>query len=209
MHRKRPPTMMPMREQRASASSMLCVVSTTVHWHVAVDTPEITLHMCRLAPGSTPVLGSSKSTRGGEPMREMARDNFRLLPPLNCMAILSTWSSRSKSRIILEQYRFRTALGMHLIWPKSSKCSRTVRRSRRASCCGQYPRSRRTLHCSATQSKPPTVAAPPEGSTAPVSMFKVLVFPAPLLPRKPKHSPFRRPKLRPCTATFGRPSGVR
>ena len=30
-----------------------------------------------------------------------------------------------------------------------------------------------------------------------------------IMPRKPKHSPRGRPKLRPCTATFAAPSGVR
>ena len=36
-------------------------------------------------------------------------------------------------------------------------------------------------------------ASPDETSVSPVSILKVVVFPAPLTPRRPKHSPFLMP----------------
>jgi hypothetical protein len=60
--------MIPIEEQSASASSMLCVVSTTVHSLRVVESRDMMSHMKRRAPGSTPVLGSSKKTSCGEPI---------------------------------------------------------------------------------------------------------------------------------------------
>ena len=64
--------MMPILVQRASASSIECVVSTTVDCLRKVEMFEIIVHMNRLAWGSTPVEGSSKRTIGGLPIKAMA-----------------------------------------------------------------------------------------------------------------------------------------
>lgn len=47
---------------------------------------------------------------------------------------------------------------------------------------------------------PLTKASPPVVLSSPVSILKVLVFPAPLTPRRPKHSPGRTPRHRRSTA---------
>lgn len=47
---------------------------------------------------------------------------------------------------------------------------------------------------------PLTKASPPVVLSSPVSILKVLVFPAPLTPRSPKHSPGRTPRHRRSTA---------
>mmetsp|Transcript_29171 Transcript_29171/g.72121 ORF Transcript_29171/g.72121 Transcript_29171/m.72121 type:complete len:213 (-) Transcript_29171:1404-2042(-) len=78
-HEKRPPTMMPMRLHSASHSSMEWEVSTMVR--PAVEAL-MTSHMNRRASGSIPVEGSSSSTTAGSPMRAMATESLRLLPPL-------------------------------------------------------------------------------------------------------------------------------
>ena len=43
---------------------------------------DITSHICRLAKGSIPDEGSSNSKSLGDPIREIARDNLRLFPPI-------------------------------------------------------------------------------------------------------------------------------
>ena len=44
------------------------------------------------------------------------------------------------------------------------------------------------------------VPLPLVGVSSPVSILNDVVFPAPLIPSRPKHSPCLTPKLRPCTA---------
>jgi len=64
--------MMPIFVQSASASSIECVVRTTMLFLRSVEMFEITVHIYRFACGSTPVLGSSKNTIGGFPIRAIA-----------------------------------------------------------------------------------------------------------------------------------------
>jgi len=93
--------MMPILEQRASASSMLCVVSTTVDYLRCVDRFEMTVHMNRLAYGSTPVDGSSSKISGGLPISAIAQESLRLLPPLSLPACRSRYYHRSSSLICI------------------------------------------------------------------------------------------------------------
>ena len=76
-----PFTMMPIFVERASASSMECVVNTTQDYFLFVLILLISVHMNRFAWGSTPVLGSSKRIIGGLPMRAMQHWSLRLFPP--------------------------------------------------------------------------------------------------------------------------------
>ena len=46
----------------------------------------MTVHINRLACGSTPVEGSSRSIIGGFPINAIAQLNFLLFPPLNLPA---------------------------------------------------------------------------------------------------------------------------
>ena len=65
---------------------MLCVVRITVENFLRVLMFEITVHMNRLACGSTPVEGSSSKIIGGLPISAIAHYNFLLLPPLSVPA---------------------------------------------------------------------------------------------------------------------------
>lgn len=100
MHWKLPLTIMPNREDNASAYSIEWVVSTTVASLFCVATLAMTFHMKRLALGSIPVEGSSKNTILGLPIIAIATDSFRLLPPDNVPESLSVYSLRSSSSIL-------------------------------------------------------------------------------------------------------------
>lgn len=56
-------------------------------------------------------------------------------------------------------------------------------------------------------SKPSTTAVPPDMVSSPVSMRNVVVLPAPLIPRRPKHSLMGTPRLKLSTATNGERPG--
>eukprot|EP00967_Tisochrysis_lutea_P131673 scaffold229164_cov27-Tisochrysis_lutea.AAC.1 len=58
------------------------------------------------------------------------------------------------------------------------------------------------LPCSRLMDIPSKVASPDDGFTAPVSMLNVVDLPAPLVPRKPKHSPSRMRSETSLTATL-------
>ena len=76
---KCPLTMIPSRVQRASHSSIEWEVNTT-DFPVWISS-RMTRQSWRRAPGSIPLVGSSKKTMSGSPMRATAVDSFRLLPP--------------------------------------------------------------------------------------------------------------------------------
>lgn len=60
-----------------------------------------------------------------------------------------------------------------------------------------------TLFMLVLMSKPSTKAVPPDMVSSPVNILKVVVFPAPLIPRRPKHSLMGIPRLKRSTATNG------
>ncbi len=73
------------------------------------------------------------------------------------------------------------------------------RREKTAETCSRCAVSR--LRDRGSTSTPPTLAEPEEGRRSPHSIRIVVDLPAPLLPRKPKISPWRTSKLRSLTAT--------
>jgi len=75
--------MIAMREQRASASSMLWVVRMAARF---LTFSRMTSHMNRRDDGSMPVEGSSSTATFGEPIIEMQNDSLRLVPPLRSLA---------------------------------------------------------------------------------------------------------------------------
>jgi len=81
-HFKFPLTIMLILVERASASSIECVVKIMLDLFLKVDILLITFHMNLLASGSIPVEGSSKNTIGGFPSIAIATESFLLLPPL-------------------------------------------------------------------------------------------------------------------------------
>lgn len=75
--------MIPILSDRASTSSIECVVKMTADFFYSLETFEITDHINLLAWGSIPADGSSKNIIGGFPIKAIATDSFLLLPPLN------------------------------------------------------------------------------------------------------------------------------
>lgn len=92
---------MPIFVDKASASSIECVVKITVDCFFYVDILEITFHINLLAFGSIPVEGSSRNIMLGFPIIAMATDNFLLLPPDRVPDNLSSYSSRLISLIFI------------------------------------------------------------------------------------------------------------
>mmetsp|Transcript_35039 Transcript_35039/g.81316 ORF Transcript_35039/g.81316 Transcript_35039/m.81316 type:complete len:206 (-) Transcript_35039:2072-2689(-) len=136
-HRNWPEHWMAMREQRASASSMECVVRITALASFLCAILWITSHMCRRATGSIPADGSSRKTTSGSPTMAIAAESFLLFPPLNWPARecvnsvkLNVWSRSATSA-------FKAGPVIPLICAYNSMCSRTVMRSSSASNCGQ------------------------------------------------------------------------
>lgn len=101
MHWKLPFTIMPNREERASASYIEWVVRMTVAFFFSVATLEITFHMNLLALGSIPVEGSSRKMMRGLPIMAMATESFRLFPPERVPESLSSYYVRFISAIFL------------------------------------------------------------------------------------------------------------
>mmetsp|Transcript_4345 Transcript_4345/g.18371 ORF Transcript_4345/g.18371 Transcript_4345/m.18371 type:complete len:200 (-) Transcript_4345:3409-4008(-) len=134
--RRRPPTMMATREQRASTSSMECEVRTT---EVALERAmrRMIFHMSRRALGSIPVEGSSAKTTGGSDTSAMAMESLRRLPPDRACDTRSAYMVRPISSILVVTRSGMSASATPLMRAKRKRCSRTVRRSRRASNCGQ------------------------------------------------------------------------
>src|SRR6266478_6452255 len=88
----------------------------------------------------------------------------------------------------------RLGLGTPLILPTNSRYSPTPISGYRGGCSGRYPmRFFTSIGCSST-SKSPTRAEPEVGGRKHVSTRMVVVFPAPLGPRKPTICPFATSK---------------
>ena len=81
IHLKLPLTIIPSLVDRASASSIACVVNKTVDCFFYVVIFEITFHIKRRAFGSIPVDGSSKKIILGFPIIAIPTESFRLFPP--------------------------------------------------------------------------------------------------------------------------------
>ena len=121
-----------MRSPRMSASSMKWVVRTIILSPRARSSSSQT---CRRACGSMPDVGSSKKIILGLPMRAIARESLRFIPPDKCSDIVSALSSSPTSSILLATSASRVhESDIPLIAPNSSRCSFTVSLSNRMSC---------------------------------------------------------------------------
>mmetsp|Transcript_38031 Transcript_38031/g.101165 ORF Transcript_38031/g.101165 Transcript_38031/m.101165 type:complete len:319 (-) Transcript_38031:1569-2525(-) len=128
--RSRPLHMMPMRSPRMSASSMLCVVSTTVLSCLAAST---TSQTWRRLIGSMPVVGSSRYTTSGLPMSATATDSLRFMPPEKAPARwLADCDSRTSSMRLSASAAMESAR-RPLMVPKSTRCSLADRLSHKMS----------------------------------------------------------------------------
>mmetsp|Transcript_41471 Transcript_41471/g.71940 ORF Transcript_41471/g.71940 Transcript_41471/m.71940 type:complete len:223 (+) Transcript_41471:536-1204(+) len=115
--RNRPFTMTPIREQRASASSIECVVRITLQAASSAVIRAITFHMNRLATGSMPVLGSSRNTIEGSPTVATATLSLRLFPPERLPAVLCSKSFKSSCTNLPRTMASRPAPRKPLILP--------------------------------------------------------------------------------------------
>ncbi len=90
----RPLSITTMSSARASASSMYCVVSSTVV--PPCERPRTISHKSLRRAGSRPVVGSSRNSILGLPTSEVARSSRRRMPPEYCLAGLRASCSRPK-----------------------------------------------------------------------------------------------------------------
>mmetsp|Transcript_58666 Transcript_58666/g.154522 ORF Transcript_58666/g.154522 Transcript_58666/m.154522 type:complete len:257 (+) Transcript_58666:1930-2700(+) len=159
-------------------------------------------HMPRRAKGSMPLDGSSRITRYGLERNASAQLSLRFMPPDRaeervCILSISATAVSSSSPLFTSSPR-----AMPPILPKRSRCSKTVSSSTRTLCCGQKPMSLRTdRSCSGTMD-PRTLIVPADWGRQPVSIIIVVVLPAPLWPRRQKHSSWYMVRERLFTAVM-------
>ena len=95
-HENLPSTIIPSLEERASASSIACVVMTTA---LSCPSLRIPFHISLREAGSTPADASSMKTIYGLPIIAMARVSFLLLPPLSAPALV--WTNMLRPNLII------------------------------------------------------------------------------------------------------------
>mmetsp|Transcript_39481 Transcript_39481/g.86213 ORF Transcript_39481/g.86213 Transcript_39481/m.86213 type:complete len:215 (-) Transcript_39481:3166-3810(-) len=194
-----PSAMMAMRSERTSASSMKCVESRTARLFLWRDS---SCQMSRRLVASTPAVGSSSATTWEPPAKAMPMESLRFMPPLRDRAgalrfakspvSLSKFSTSEATKEGCTDFRLQ----------KSFRCSSTVRASYRALCWRHTPSCCRTAWQSLRTERPPTKTSPSVGGKSPVRMAMVVLFPAPLCPRRPRMVPRCISRLIPLRAVF-------
>mmetsp|Transcript_31845 Transcript_31845/g.85073 ORF Transcript_31845/g.85073 Transcript_31845/m.85073 type:complete len:248 (+) Transcript_31845:4845-5588(+) len=193
------------RSPRTSASSMKCVVrSTTRPARRCFMKSQSALRL----KGSIPLVGSSRITKSGRPLKAMATLSFLFMPPLSSperyFMRLPMPSSDSSSVACAR----RAALPPASCWriaTKKSMCSKQVRSSHKTLCCGHTPKLCLTAQRSCGTRLPKMVTEPPVDMTMPERTPMVVVLPAPLCPRRTKISSGYMHRLRPSTARINSP----
>ena len=136
--------------------------------------------------GSSPLVGSSSSSRSGSPSRASSSPAFCRFP----LDSSRTGRSRSTSRRLA-----RSVTPGSWSSPRSrARCpavSRAVSRGHSRTSPGRYPVRACTATRSRQASRPCTRAEPAVGRRNPISSRSVVVLPAPFGPRKPSTSPAR------------------
>src|SRR6266511_200101 len=194
----RPWSMTTMSSASRSASSMYCVVSSTVDppWTSSWMVP----HIWTRLRGSSPVVGSSRNRTSGLATSAAARSRRRRMPPEYVFVGRSpayTRSNRSRSS------RARSRDRCFPRWyrrPTMSRFSNPVRCSSTAAFCPESPMRSRTLSGSAHTSRPATTALPSSGSSSVVRMRTAVVFPAPFGPSSPSTVPCGTARSMPSSA---------
>mmetsp|Transcript_8624 Transcript_8624/g.35138 ORF Transcript_8624/g.35138 Transcript_8624/m.35138 type:complete len:347 (-) Transcript_8624:1963-3003(-) len=202
-----PLAMIATRSASRSASSRKCVVSTMTRSRLCA---RMTSQLKRRAYGSMPLVGSSRNTTRGSPMKAIASDNLRRCPPESALAGVSIFAPRSTERAARTASAAATAVeGAPLMRAKISKCSRTVMLGHRISNCGQRPSERLMAPMSSDTESPSMSASPWVGCSMPVRSAMVVVLPAPLWPRRAVTSPACIDRSTPSTATLSPNTFVR
>jgi hypothetical protein len=123
--------MMAMRSHRMSASSMKWVVSTMLRpafWE------RMKSQALRRLNGSMPVVGSSRRTTAGPPMKAMAKLSFRFWPPDSVPAAAVAMSRMPTATSISSAMAGALALATPRNWANSCRCSTHVSVGHSTSC---------------------------------------------------------------------------
>jgi len=117
-------------------------------------------------------------------MKAIATLSFRFIPPLNLSEKVFCFSNSATSSIADVMPNCASSKDFPeknpFIRAKNSRCSLTVNWGKRQSCCRQTPMFLRMLGISLPICFPKTVPFPDVGTVIPVSIFIVVVLPAPL-----------------------------
>ena len=128
---------MPIFVDKASASSIECVVKITALFLSRCDIFSTTDHMKRRASGSMPAEGSSKRIIGGLPTMATATYNFLFHPPDRVPEGDFLWGSSLSCLMQSSTTCLRLLAGTPFILAKNHRCSSTVIKSKIALCYGQ------------------------------------------------------------------------
>src|SRR5579864_2773423 len=187
-----------MRWQRASASSMLWVVSRTVlpSWLYSRMISQSRMRVW----GSRPALGSSRNRTCGTCIMARAMERRCIIPPEKPRTICwaRSVSLNFSSRESASSERSLLGIPKYAAW--KVRISRAVREKSRLGRCGTTPIRRLTVACSDQTSWSPTNALPLVARTRVVSTPTVVDFPAPFGPKRPKISPGFTSRDRPFRA---------
>lgn len=202
----RPSCRIAIRSASCSASSRYCVVRRTVVPRAARS--RTTCHTSMRACGSSPVVGSSRNTIGGLPMRLIAMSRRRRMPPeyvetLRSPAAVSEKRSSSWSATTRGSGRWRSLA-------ISTRFSRPLRISSTAANWPVRLIDSRTSAASSTTSKPATAACPASDFSSVARIFTSVVLPAPFEPSNAKMLPASTSKSTPrntcnCSYDFSTP----
>ena len=148
--------------------------------------------------GSSPLAGSSRTSRRGRPSSAPARPRRWRIPSENPPTRRSAAPARSTSRSTSAI----RASSMPAAAATIRRCWRAVRHGWKVAVSSTAP----TVPSGSSSSaywRPKIVAIPELGVASPSSMRRVVVFPAPFGPRKPVTAPGWISKERSSTATVG------
>src|ERR1017187_10293162 len=177
-----------MRSQSLSASSIRCVVSTSVRSRSDLIFSSIS-HTFLLDTGSRPVVGSSRKKMRGSCTSPRAISSRLRMPPESFFTWLSAHLVRSTASSSSSINLFRRSFGTLYSFAKISRFSRQLSSRSLVIACGITPIAWRTLSGFFTMSAPSTRAVPAVGSISVVSIRMSVDFPAPFGPSRANVSP--------------------
>ena len=167
------------RSQRVSASSMWCVVSTTVRPSALICRSRS--QRFRRACGSSAPVGSSRNSSSGPCTSAQAIDSRCAWPPESFSVRMPACSSRPTTPSISSA----RLAGTPYSEAKVCSCSRAVSRSKNDEACSWTPIRGSSFWLRGQAGTPSTVTSPLSGCRRPSAISSVVVFPAPFGPRMP------------------------
>lgn len=153
--------------------------------------------------GSTPLVGSSKKRTLGQCMRAWAQHSFLLLPPLRFLEIVFLKKLSSRVSMMSRLKRSRRSPVIPFKLAMKFILSSTVRVSQRRFSWLHWPKNLPIVARGKLLISVPISSAYPEVIESCMAIIlKVVDFPAPFGPSKPKTSPFLAPNVFLQTAIF-------